>query len=206
MTAAQEWMRDHWWWRPGWQPGRRMYTWHITFDGQAALHALTGAYQERLAGLPGLDLIPRQWLHLTTQGVGFTDEVPDTELEAVIDTARRRLAAVKPVTVTMGPAIIDPEVVRLRVRPPGALTPVRRALRDAIAAARGPEHVTESADWTPHVSVAYSNSGGPMEPVIVALGPPLPPVTVSIPGVQLIILGRDTHLYQWQTCAVIPLG
>jgi len=26
-------------------------------------------------GLPGLDLVPARWLHLTTQGVGFTVEV-----------------------------------------------------------------------------------------------------------------------------------
>jgi 2'-5' RNA ligase len=206
MTAASERMRDHWWWRPGWRPGRRMYTWHFTFDNQAALHALVDAYQARLAGLPGMDLIPRQWLHLTTQGVGFTDEVPDTDIEAIIDAARKRLAAVPRVTVNMGPAIVDPEVVRLEVQPADALTPVRRALRDAIATARGPEHVAEPDGWTPHVSVAYSNSDGPMEPYIKTLDPPLAPVSVDIPDVQLIVLGRDTHLYEWQTRAVVPLA
>ena len=77
MSDDEERMRDHWWWRPGWRPGRRMYTWHFTFDGQTALHELVNAYQERLAGLPSLDPIPRQWLHLTTQSIGFTDEVSD---------------------------------------------------------------------------------------------------------------------------------
>jgi 2'-5' RNA ligase len=205
VTAAPERMRDHWWWRPGWRPGRRMYTWHVTFDDQAALHALADAYQERLAGLPGMDLIPRQWLHLTTQGVGFTDDVPDDELEAIIDAARERLAVVPRVTVSMGPAIVDPEVVRLEVQPASALTPVRRGLRDAIAVVRGPEHVAEADGWTPHVSVAYSNSEGPMEPFIEALDPPLAPVSVEIRDVQLIVLGRDKHLYEWQTCAALPL-
>jgi hypothetical protein len=50
----------------------------------------------RLAGLPGLDLVPGQWLHLTTQGVGFTDEVSDTDLTAITSAARTRLAAVEP--------------------------------------------------------------------------------------------------------------
>lgn len=206
MTSDPERMRDHWWWRPGWHPGRRMYTWHFTFGNQADLHALVDAYQARLAGLPGMDLIPRQWLHLTTQGVGFTDEVPDADLEAVIDAARERLAVVRCVTVSMGPAIIDPEVIRLEVQPADALTPVRRAIRDAIAAARGPEHLTESDGWTPHVSVAYSNSDGPMEPYIKTLDPPLAPVRVEIADVQLIVLGRDEHLYEWRTRADIPLA
>ena len=105
MSGDAERMRDHWWWRPGWRPGRRMYTWHFTFDGQTALHELVDAYQERLAGLPGLDPIPRQWLHLTTQGIGFTDEVPDADIEAIIEASRERLADVPRATVTMGPAV-----------------------------------------------------------------------------------------------------
>lgn len=36
--------------------------------------------------------------------------------------------------------------------------------------------------------------------------PPLEPAPVEISDVQLIILGRDTHLYQWQTRAVIALA
>jgi 2'-5' RNA ligase superfamily len=206
MSGAAERMRDHWWWRPGWRPGRRMYTWHFTFDHQVALHGLVDAYQERLAGLPGMDLIPRPWLHLTTQGVGFTDEVPDAELAAVIDGARERLAALSRVTVSMGPAIVDPEVIRLEVRSADVLTPIRRALRDAISAARGPARVSEPDEWTPHVSVAYSNSDGLMEPYVKTLDPPLAPVPVDISDVQLIVLSRDTHLYEWQTRAVVSLA
>ncbi|HUY46047.1 MAG TPA: 2'-5' RNA ligase family protein [Streptosporangiaceae bacterium] len=206
MSGTTERMRNHWWWRPGWRVGRRMYTWHFTFDNQTALHELVDAYQGRLAGLPRMDSIPREWLHLTTQGVGFTDEVSDAELEAVIDASRKRLAAVPRVTVSMGPAIVDPEVVRLEVRPASALMPVRCALRDAITAARGPEQAGESGDWTPHVSVAYSNSDGPVEPYLTAIDPPLEPVSVEITDVQLIVLGRDTHLYEWETRAVVPLA
>ena len=76
---------------------------------------------------------------------------------------------------------------------------------DAIAAARGPGQVGEPDEWTPHVSVAYSNSTGPMEPYLKALEPPLEPVSVDIADVQLIVLGRDAHLYEWQTRAVVPL-
>ena len=61
-------MADHWWWRPGWLPGRRMYTFHITFDGQPAVHQLASGCQEALRGLGGIDLVPPRWLHLTVQG------------------------------------------------------------------------------------------------------------------------------------------
>src|SRR3954447_24229065 len=110
-------MRDHWWWRPGWRLGRRMYTWHITFDGQDQLHALVDAYQERLASLPGLDPIPRPWLHLRTQGLGLVDETPRADVERVIEAARERLVTLRRPTVNVGPALVDPEVVRLKVQP-----------------------------------------------------------------------------------------
>ncbi len=61
-------MTDHWWWRPGWRPGRRMYYWHVTFPEAPAVQAFAAAARERLAGLPGMDLVPGQWLHLTIAG------------------------------------------------------------------------------------------------------------------------------------------
>lgn len=108
--------------------------------------------------------------------------------------------------MTLGPAVVDPEVVRLEVQPADKLTPIRRALRQAIAAVRGPDYVGEPDAWTPHVSVAYSNSVAPMAPIRDLLEAPLEPVSVEIADVQLIILSRDTHLYEWQTRAVVPLG
>src|SRR5215211_568573 len=66
-------MRDHWWWRPGWSQGRSFYTWHITFDGQPGMQQLADFYAPMLANLPMLDAVPVKWLHLTMQGIGFTD-------------------------------------------------------------------------------------------------------------------------------------
>jgi 2'-5' RNA ligase len=178
-------MRDHWWWRPGWRLGRRMYTWHITFDGQDQLHALVDAYQERLASLPGLDPIPRPWLHLTTQGLGFVDETPRADVERVIEAARERLVTLRRPTVNVGPALVDPEVVRLKVQPAEDVAPIRRALREAIITARGADLLMETDDWQPHVNVAYSNASGPMVPIAAALEPELEPVPLTVSEVQL---------------------
>lgn len=206
MTPVPERMRDHWWWRPGWRVGRRMYTWHFTFDGQDELHRLVTAYQDRLQDLGGVDPIPLQWLHLTTQGVGFVDEVSDGEVTAVVDTVRKLLADAEPVTVQVGPAVIDPEVIRLRIDPVAALVPVRRAIRTAIAQVRGADRLMEPDEWNPHVSVAYSNADGPMAPLAAAIAEELPPVPVRIDEVQLIVLGRDEHCYTWTTRDRVSLG
>ncbi|HEV7934976.1 MAG TPA: 2'-5' RNA ligase family protein [Actinomadura sp.] len=205
MTSAPETMRNHWWWRPGWKIGRRFYTWHFTFEDQPKVRQLVTDYQARLAQLQGLDPIPLEWLHLTTQGIGFADEVPDTDVDAVVSAARRRLAEIPPVNLTVGPAVIDPEVIRLQISPVDALTGVRRALRAAIADALGPERLPESDEWNPHVSVAYSNADGPMDSIAAALVPELKPVAVTIRDVQLIVLGRDRRIYEWQNRAAVPL-
>lgn len=52
---------------------------------------------------------------LTTQGIGLTDEVPDADIDAIVEASRELLTGVAPVTVAMGPAVVDPEVVRLEV-------------------------------------------------------------------------------------------
>jgi hypothetical protein len=91
------------------------------------------------------------------------------------------------------------------VGPDGALDPARDALRAAIGDVWGPARVPETAEWAPHVSVAYANADGLAAPVDDALGDGRG-VTVTLGKVDLIRLGRDNRVYEWETIASIPLG
>jgi 2'-5' RNA ligase len=200
-------MRDHWWWRPGWRAGRSMYTWHVTFEDQSELHEFVKGYQRALAPLPGLDMIPVRWLHLTMQGVGFTDEIAPKDVADIAEAARKRLAACEPVSLSIGPAQVDPEAILLHVSPSGALNPVRDGVRAAIADVLGGSGVPETEDWTPHISIAYSNNDGPAAPYAEALSTaPSAPVDLTVSAASLIQLSRDTHLYQWTTKAEVPFS
>jgi hypothetical protein len=53
-------IRDHWWWRPGWKPGRSFYTWHITFADQPGIHTLANVNAPLLSTLPMFDPTPIQ--------------------------------------------------------------------------------------------------------------------------------------------------
>ena len=193
-------MRDHWWWRPGWHVGRSMYTWHVTFDDQPQLHDLVAAYQSALSPLPGLDLIPERWLHLTMQGIGFADEVSEREIADIADVAQKRLANQRPVFLTAGPASVDPEAIMFEVTPADALSPIRSAIRAAISDTRGAAKVPESEEWTPHISLAYSNSNDVAAPYVAAVDSvSKPPATLTVSRVHLIELNRDARLYQWTT-------
>ncbi len=151
--------------------GRSFYTWHVTFDDQPAVHRLAADYAPVLDDLPTLDPIPVRWLHLTMQGIGFTDEVSRADVDAVADAARHRCAALAPFTITLGPARVDPEALMLPVRPVEPVTRLRATIRAAIADVWEPDNVPEDADgFRPHVSLAYSNATGPAEPIIRRLG------------------------------------
>jgi 2'-5' RNA ligase len=207
-------MRNHWWWRPGWRPGRRLYAWHLTFGdqtvsrGRAELRRAVGECQARLAGLPGLDLVPAEWLHLTMQAIGFTDEVGVGDAERVVAAVRRRCAALAPVRLTLGPAQLQAEGVWLAVAPPAAVRRVRAAVRAGIADVWSAARVPEAAGgFTPHVSLAYSDTDGPDDPYAAALAETAPrSATVEVAAVQAISLGRDEHLYCWDNVATVPLG
>lgn len=97
------------------------------------------------------------------------------------------------------------EGVASRVIPGGALDPARDALRAAIGDVRGSGKVPEAVEWSPHVSYAYANAdaeGGPCDAALDGLGP----VPVIVTRVELIRLGRDRRVYEWETMASLPLG
>ena len=191
------------------RPGRRVVTFYVTLGGLPVACAHAAAARRRLAGLPGLDLVPDEWLHLTVQEVGFSDEVTDGELTAIIAAAREGLAALAPATVAIGAPRPAGEGILCRVAPASALVPAREVVRAAIGSVRGTERVLDSAEWarwTPHVSLAYANADGPAEPFEAALDGLTDEATITVGAIDLIRFGRDRHMYEWETIARLPLG
>jgi 2'-5' RNA ligase len=208
MTETEQSMRDHWWWRPGSRVGRSFYTWHVTFDDQPAVHRLAADYTPVLNDLPTLDPIPVRWLHLTIQGIGFTDEVNRADVDAIAGAARDRCAALAPFTITLGPARVDPEALLLPVRPAEPVIRLRAALRAAIADAWGPDNVPEDPHgFHPHVSLAYSNTIGPAEPITQRLAArSLTVAEITVRRAALIDLNRDHRVYEWNDIDTAELG
>lgn len=206
-AKTPETMRDHWWWRPGWATGRRFYTWHVTFDDQPTLHRLAGDYQDALPST-GLDPIPPKWLHLTMQGLGFTDEVTESDVAAIVEMARTRCARLEPFEVTFGRPFVDPEAIMFRAAPTEGFVTLRTTVRDAIADVWGAGGVPEKAEgFAPHVSLAYSNATGPAAPFAEALSAvEADPVKVTINSAELIVIGRDAQMYTWEPYATVQLG
>jgi 2'-5' RNA ligase len=191
------------------RPGRRVVTFYVTLGGVPTACELAASARQRLAGLPGLDLVPDEWLHLTVQEVGFGDEVTGSDLAAIIAAATDGLAALAPVTVTIGRPTVAGEGIICLVTPAAALGPARDAVRAAIGDVRGPDRVPDSAEWgrwSPHVSLGYANADGPAEPLEAALDGFTDVATVTVEAVDLIRFGRDRQMYEWETITRLPLG
>jgi 2'-5' RNA ligase len=198
-------MANHWWQRPGRHPGRELYHWHMLFHDQPAVRELAATAQARLTGLPGLDMVPLRWLHVTTYILAFVDEITDSDVEAMVGEARRLLHSVEPISVTLGRVLYHPQAVTLAIEPLGALDPVLHAVQAATRSIGCDGH-TDTNPWVPHVSVAYSNSSGPVGPVIAALGRRLPMLDVAIRSVSLVAQTQVGHTWQWRPIAEIPFA
>lgn len=206
MSSMPERLSDHWWWRPGVRPGRRLLVWHILPGDQLQVRDLVRQCQDKLARLDGLDLVPAEWLHMTTQIVGFDDEITDAEAEAMVAGVEERLAGLAPIEVEVGKLWLHSEAVMLGIRPPRALDPVRAAIRASVAAAVRVHQLDDEPDWTPHISVAYSNADGPARPVAEALALRPEPRPLRVGEVHLVAQERAGRLYLWERRTVGLLG
>jgi 2'-5' RNA ligase len=201
-------MMDHWYWRPGWHVGRSFYAWHITFKDAPEVQRLAAFYQDRIR-LAFLDPVPAEWLHLTMQGVGFTDEVSDHDIQAIVLAAQERCKQLAPFTLRLGPVDADPQGTPLAVRPWAPVVELRQAIRAAIADVWGGEQVPEAADgFFVHVTIFYGNAVADVSPLRQALTElrSTPPVETTVRSVSLIRLNRDEKIYKWETVAEVMLG
>lgn len=206
-------LRDHWWPRPGWRPGRIMLTWHVTFENATDLRSMVAQYQRALDGLPGLSIVPVEWLHLTVQGVGYEDETPHEDVTAVVRAVRKELSALSPFDLTFGRPLIFGEAIAIRPEQTEPLQHLLTAIRSAIANALGTDAVPTGPEqahgFRPHLTIAYSGIDADATPYREALGNvQQQPVTVTVATATLIRQERQLNpqwLYRWTVAGTAPL-
>lgn len=206
-------VKNHWWWRPGWQRGRHFYACHITFDHEPGVQELVHAYQEPLKSFPGLDLIPSRWLHLTMQGIGFVDEVSTEEIQAITDSVSGNLSKIRQPSATFTRPVIQPEAILIPALPVDVMDEIRTNVHEAIVDVLGTDR-TPDADlpealrgYRPHVSIAYVNRPGDSSTYIEALrGVSHDPVTVPIQKVSVLNFHRDNRMYEWTRSVPVSVG
>jgi len=130
-------MEDHWQLRPGTDPGRAQLMWFMLLGDHPQVADLARLGQQRLADLDGLDLVPRQWLHITTLIAGFADQITTEQKRRMASEARRLLARTPPITITLGRVLYHPRAIMLAAGPPAVLDPVLQAAQETTRLATG---------------------------------------------------------------------
>ncbi|WP_433756387.1 2'-5' RNA ligase family protein [Nocardia sp. CA-135398] len=201
---------DHWWWRPGWRVGRSFYTWHVTFTDDSPVRRLVDLFEPLLMQIPTMDPVGKEGLHITVQGVGFTDEITAPDAERIAHAATEHLSRRQPFNALIGPPTVDEETIGMPISSTESFQQVRNALQQAIADVWGIDNVPERHDrFRPHLTLAYSTG----EASVIDLRDLLTrnrlsdiEVVEQVKAVSLIELNRDNHRYEWREIAKVPLG
>lgn len=116
-----------------------MYTFHLTMEQAPAVLALAASTRPALDSLPALDPVPLEGLHLTMNGVGFTDEVTHAELDEVADRVFQTWPGDGLREVLFDRAlIVDEGVMLTSATPPPWLADLNRTQRHVIDLVLGP--------------------------------------------------------------------
>ncbi|GAA2257097.1 hypothetical protein GCM10010402_10630 [Actinomadura luteofluorescens] len=191
-------------WQNRQEPGPDQGTiyWHFLLSNQPEARNAAKTAQERLADFPGLHMPPSEWLHITTLVVGPTDEINIDQQQDMLATASELLADIPPVDVTLGRILYHPEAIAAEVQPTGPLRQIRKTIQTATRKATGRDGHTEGpAQWFPHMTLAYSETEQPAEPLITALGRELPTSEFTINAVTLVDQRGPERLWNW-----LPVG
>ena len=192
-------VHDHWWWRPGWRQGRHFYACHLTLDDQPELRELVRGYQLATRELPFLDQIPAEWLHVTMQGIGFTDEISERQIADVTASLQGELASLAPPVAVFQNPTISREALYLKAHPAEPLYQLRLRMHHAVLSVLGLDRFAEPEPsperFTPHVSTAYVNRENAVDPLADALAHAKPRGQRHVPqGIALGIPQGQPHV------------
>lgn len=200
--------RDHWWWRPGWRQGRSFFTWHITFPADPLIRRIVSNFAQSVQDFNTLDLVNFNGVHLTVQGVGFSDEVSSEDLEMIRESTRTHCSDVPPIQASLGALRVDAETVQVDIVPPSEIFHLRMKIRKGIGDVWGSANVPESTEgFRPHITLAYSNGTARVDDIYAAISSvAIPSSRIQISSVSLIELNRDRKRYEWTELAKVPLS
>lgn len=195
-------------WQNREEPGPDQGTiyWHILLSDQPEARNAAQTAQKRLTNFPGLHIPPLEWLHITTLVVGPTDEITAEQQRDMLTVASELLAELSPVKATLGRILYHPEAIALEVEPTGPLKQIRKAIQTAtLKVTDGEGHTEGHTQWTPHMTLAYSETEQPAKPLITALGRELPTDEFTINAVTLVVQRGPERLWDWHPVGQAPL-
>lgn len=179
--------------------------WHVLLGGDPAARAAAEDAQARLARVGGFHPVPPRWLHMTLLRAGTARDIPPPARAVMLGKARAALEGAEAPSVTVGRVLYHPEAVALRASPAAVLEPLRAAVAEVTGEVTGAGPDPGGAGWIPHLTVGYSTGEQPAGPVIAALGKTVPPCTVTVRRVSLVVQSGPEDAWDWQVEGSVDL-
>jgi 2'-5' RNA ligase len=197
-------------WRDGHgsaSPEYGLLWWLVLLGGNPQLRSAARAAQSRISNFPGLYMTPLRWLHLTVLIAGPAEQISEHARNEMLAIARSSLAGTGPITIELGRIFYHPEAIVLTAHPADALSPIRDAAQRATREVTGHSGSDDrsSPQWTPHVTLCYSTSVQPAQPIIAALGKELPTCQASIDNLSLVAQQGTEWLWNWSPVGAVSL-
>ena len=201
-------LRDRWRDRVEPPAGRGTLYWHVLMHDHPEAIAAAADAQRLLAPFTGLHLPPPEWLHMTIQVVGSTEEITREQMQQLLVCANHRLRELKPVTAVIGRVLYHPEAIMLSVEPREALLPIREAIGLATTEVIGQDASTQQdqSEWIPHMTVSYSTSDQDAQPIVAALGRAVSQRRILVDQVSLVVQWGPERRWDWEPVDTAVLG
>jgi 2'-5' RNA ligase len=177
----------------------------LTFDAFAGIRRLARHCQDQLPDSV-LDPVPLDALHLTLGRLGFTDELPaSTALSIATRVSCRNLSRFE---LAVGPLAGSPSALRFSVGPWSPILRLHTQLTNATRDVLGDNCVMNTANFRPHLSIAYANTAIPVFPLLPLIERlrTLPIAQASVSTAYLVELHREHRTYRFGTLHELPLG
>ena len=205
MTSDKQLLMDHFWWRPGWRPGRDYLTWHVLPDATVARSL--APRRDALRRVEHLAVVRPDRLHVTGPGVGFVDDVGPSAVAGLASAARARLAHVPPFVAQLGDVIIGGNAVLVPVEDT-RLALARSALREAVRDVGLEPPGDDDETYRPHLTLAYATGPARRSVITDALADvgPAEPQALAVRAFTLLALRMQPPGYQWTEIARVELG
>ncbi len=149
-----------------WSRGRAQFLAFLVRLEDAAAQAYIARLQERIAGVPGVELYPDWYWHMTVKPAGFQvikrthdDDVLRQDVPKIARAAQELLAGQPAFEAQLGPANGFPEVVFVEVHDGGRVRDLNTLLTERLQ--NVPRYPFDGEAWLPHISIARftSNDG-----------------------------------------------
>ena len=205
MTLPDQ-MTNRWARRRDAELGEQTLYWHVLMRDHPEVSDLAMQARERLAPFPGLHMTPPEWLNMTVMVAGPAAQFTRRHLRSMVQSATQRLEGVPPMRVRLGKILYHPEAIMLAVTPQDDLAPLRAAAGTATAETGLFPGRQDDDVWTPHVTLCYSTSQQPAQPIINGLGLHLPGRSFAIDSLSLVIQDGPERQWSWTVFGSVRVG